>query len=117
MSSGEIISGVLLAGNKLFRVEELPVATGADFINHSRFQIHKYSSRNVFSRTCFAEERVERIVACAMLRLTAANNLTKNSVTNPNFKHKLTYDTHGFQGYIHRFRKRNNKSNQSIQIQ
>jgi len=39
VSSGEVVSGIFLTGDQLFRVEELSVGTSSDFINNGGFEI------------------------------------------------------------------------------
>merc|ERR1719326_1308100 len=43
-------------------MKQLPIRASADFINDSWFQVDKHTSRNMFARTSFTEERVECIV-------------------------------------------------------
>lgn len=62
VSSGEIVGGVFLSRNKLFRVEELSVSSGSNFINNGWFQIQENGSWDVFSSSGFREESVESII-------------------------------------------------------
>lgn len=62
MSSGKVVGGILLTGNKLLRMKELPVFSGSNFIDNGGLQINKYSPRDMFARTALGEEGVERIV-------------------------------------------------------
>jgi len=39
MSSGEVVGGIFLTGDQLFRMEELSVGTSSDFINNGWFEI------------------------------------------------------------------------------
>jgi hypothetical protein len=63
MSSGEVVSGIFFSGDQLFRVEQLSVGSGSDFINDGGFQIQKDSSGDVFSGSSFTEESVEGIIS------------------------------------------------------
>jgi hypothetical protein len=62
MTSGEVVGSIFLSGDELFRMEELSVSTGSDFINDGRFQIKEDSSWDVFTSTSFREEGVESII-------------------------------------------------------
>jgi hypothetical protein len=62
VSSSEIVSSVFFAGDELFRVEELSVGTGTNFIDDGGFEIYEDGAWNVFAGTSFAEECVECIV-------------------------------------------------------
>ena len=52
----------ILTGDKLFRVEQLTVGSGSDFIDHGRFEIDEDGTRNVLSGSGFGEEGVEGII-------------------------------------------------------
>jgi hypothetical protein len=52
----------LLTGDQLFRVEELTVGTGADFVNDGRLQVDEDRARHVLTGTGFGEEGVERVI-------------------------------------------------------
>lgn len=75
MSSCKIVSSVFLARNELFWVEKLSVSTSPHFIDHSRLQIYKYTSRYVLSRTSLAEESIEGIVRCPDRVVTVLEDL------------------------------------------
>merc|ERR1719399_1838400 len=62
VAAGEVVSGILLTGDQLLRVEELAVGTRADLIDHGRLQVDEHRARDVLASTGLREERVERIV-------------------------------------------------------
>jgi len=62
VTSGEVVGGVFFSGDQLFRVEQLSVGSGSDFIDDGRFQIQEYGSWYVFSGTSLGEEGVEGII-------------------------------------------------------
>ena len=41
MSSGEVVGGVFFSRDQLFRVEELSVGSGSDFVNDGGFQVEE----------------------------------------------------------------------------
>jgi hypothetical protein len=63
MTTGEVVGGIFFAADKLFRVEELTVSTGSNFINDGRFKIYKDGAWNMLSGTGFAEKGVESIIS------------------------------------------------------
>jgi hypothetical protein len=63
MSSGEIVSGVFLTGDQLFRVEQLSVSTSSNFIDNGGFQIEEDTSGDVLTGTSFREKGVEGIIS------------------------------------------------------
>jgi len=63
VTSGEVVSGIFLTGDELFRVEELSVGTSSDFINNGRFKIEEDGSGDVFTSTSFREKCVECIIS------------------------------------------------------
>ena len=63
MTASEVIGGILLARDELLGVEELPVSTGADLVNHSGLKIEVDSTWNVLASTSLAEESVERLIS------------------------------------------------------
>jgi len=62
VSSGEVVSSIFLTGDQLFRVEQLSVGTGSDFINDGWFQIEEDTSWDVLAGTSLREESVESII-------------------------------------------------------
>jgi hypothetical protein len=42
MSSGIVVSGILLSGNHLFRVEELTVSSGSEYKNDRTHNVYTY---------------------------------------------------------------------------
>ena len=63
MAAGEVVGGILLAGDQLLRMEQLAVSASADLIDHRRLQVDEDASRDMLSGARLGEERVERIVA------------------------------------------------------
>ena len=68
MATGEVVGGILLAGDQLLRVEQLTVRTRADLIDHRRLQIDEDAARHMLAGARLGEERVERVI-------TATNGL------------------------------------------
>ncbi len=62
MTAGEVVGGVLLAGDQLLRVEQLPVGAGADLIDHSGLQVKEDAARDVLASPGLGEEGVESVV-------------------------------------------------------
>jgi hypothetical protein len=62
VTTGKVVSCILLAIDELLRVEELAVATSPHLINHSRLKINKYSTGNMLPSTSLTEEGVESII-------------------------------------------------------
>mmetsp|Transcript_15020 Transcript_15020/g.35469 ORF Transcript_15020/g.35469 Transcript_15020/m.35469 type:complete len:206 (+) Transcript_15020:856-1473(+) len=65
MSTSKVVGCVFLAGNKLFRVEKLPIRPCAHFIHDCRLQINHHTAGHVFASTGLAEEGIECVVATA----------------------------------------------------
>ena len=65
MSTGVVVSSILLARDQLLRVVELAVGTSSDLVKWSRLKIDKDSTRNMFASTSLREKGVERIVTTA----------------------------------------------------
>lgn len=62
VTSSEVVGGIFLTGDELFRVEELSVGTSSDFINNGRLKIEEDGSGDVFAGTSLGEEGVEGII-------------------------------------------------------
>merc|ERR1719321_687391 len=62
VTTGEVVRGIFLTGDQLFRVEELTVRTGADFVNDGRLQVDEHGARHVLTSAGFGEEGVERVI-------------------------------------------------------
>jgi hypothetical protein len=62
VTTGEVVGGILLTGDQLFRVEELTVGSGTDLIDHGGLQIDEDASGHVLSGTSLGEERVEGVI-------------------------------------------------------
>jgi len=62
VTSGEVVSGIFLTGDQLFRMEELSVGTSSDFIDNGGFEIDENSSGDVFTSTSLREEGVESVI-------------------------------------------------------
>ena len=63
VTTGEVVRGVLLAGDELLGVEELAVGTGADLVDHGGLEIEEDAAGDVLAGTSLGEEGVEGIVA------------------------------------------------------
>merc|ERR1712223_115923 len=63
MSTSIVVGSIFLAGNQLFRVEELTISSSTDFINDGGFQINKYGSWYVDARSSFREKGIERVIS------------------------------------------------------
>ena len=62
MATGEVVGGILLAGDQLLRMEQLTVRTRADLIDHRRLQVDEDAARNVLASARLGEEGVERVI-------------------------------------------------------
>ena len=49
VTTGVVVSGIFLSSDQLLRVEKRSVSTSADFVNDSRLQINKDSSRHMLT--------------------------------------------------------------------
>jgi hypothetical protein len=67
-TSDEIASCVLLAGDQLFRVQQLSVGTGSDLVNDGWLKIQEHKSKEVLAGTRLREEGVESIIADSLIR-------------------------------------------------
>jgi hypothetical protein len=65
MSTGEVVSGVLLARDELLRMEELSVGASSDLIDDGGLEIEEKAARNVFASTSLREEGVESVITTA----------------------------------------------------
>mmetsp|Transcript_985 Transcript_985/g.4183 ORF Transcript_985/g.4183 Transcript_985/m.4183 type:complete len:495 (-) Transcript_985:76-1560(-) len=63
VTTGEVVRGVLLAGDELLGVEELAVGAGADLVDHGGLEIEEDSAGDVLASTSLGEEGVESVVA------------------------------------------------------
>ena len=63
VSSGVVVGSILLAGDKLLRVEELSISSGSDLINNGGLKIQEDGPRDVLSSSSLTEEGVEGIIA------------------------------------------------------
>jgi len=62
VATSVVVGSILLAGDQLFGVEQLPVSASPHFINNSGFQVNENSPRDVFSSAGFAEESIEAVI-------------------------------------------------------
>jgi len=62
VTSGEVVSGILLSRDELLWVEELSVGSGSDFVNNGWLKIEEDASWDVLSGTSLREEGVESII-------------------------------------------------------
>mmetsp|Transcript_26422 Transcript_26422/g.79629 ORF Transcript_26422/g.79629 Transcript_26422/m.79629 type:complete len:322 (-) Transcript_26422:53-1018(-) len=65
VATREIVRRILLAGDQLLRMEELPVGACAHLVHDRRLQVHENGPWHVLAGARLAEEGVERIVAAA----------------------------------------------------
>ena len=65
VAAGEVVGGVLLAGDELLRVEELAVGARADLVDDGRLEVEEDAARDVLARARLGEEGVEGVVAGA----------------------------------------------------
>lgn len=63
VSTSEVIGGILLSTDELFRVEKLTVSSVPHFINDGRFKVDEHSARDVLPRTSFTEKGVESVIS------------------------------------------------------
>ena len=69
MSTGEVVSSILLAADELLRVEELAVGAGADLVNDRRLQVHEDAAGHVLASARLGEEGVERVITATNLKM------------------------------------------------
>lgn len=70
MATGKVVSGILLAADELFWVEELSVCSSPHFINHSGLEIYKNGTRDMLPSTSFTEKGVKCIISSANSLIT-----------------------------------------------
>eukprot|EP00951_Prasinocladus_malaysianus_P005527 scaffold39124_cov44-Prasinocladus_malaysianus.AAC.1 len=63
MTTGKVVGGILLAGDKLLGVEELAVGAGADLVNDGRLKVDKDRAGDVLASTSLGEEGVESVIS------------------------------------------------------
>ena len=63
MASCIIICCIFFTTDQLFGMEQLSVCSNSDLVHDSRFQVHKNSSRHMFSRSRLREESTEGIIS------------------------------------------------------
>ena len=68
MSSGIIVSGILLAIDQLFRMEKLAVSSTSCLVNHSWLQINKDSSGHMLASSSLGEKGGEGIISKGLVR-------------------------------------------------
>jgi len=62
VATGIVVGSILLASDKLFRVEQLAVSSQANLINDGGFEIHKDGSWDVLAGASLGKEGVEGVV-------------------------------------------------------
>ena len=62
MTTGVVVSGILLSCDQLLRVEQLSVGSGTDLIDNGGLEIEEDGSRYVLSSSGLREEGVESII-------------------------------------------------------
>jgi len=65
VTTGVVVGGILLSGDDLLRVVELPVGSGPDLVTDGRLKVDVDSTGDVLSSTSLGEEGVEGIVSSA----------------------------------------------------
>mmetsp|Transcript_6690 Transcript_6690/g.10578 ORF Transcript_6690/g.10578 Transcript_6690/m.10578 type:complete len:279 (+) Transcript_6690:660-1496(+) len=65
VATGEVVGGILLAGDELLRVEELAVGSGTDLVDHGGLEVDEDTAGHVLASTSLREEGVEGIVSSA----------------------------------------------------
>ena len=63
VAAGEVVGGVLLAGDQLLGVEQLPVGAGSDLVDDGGLQIQEHCAGHVLAGAGLREEGVEGVVA------------------------------------------------------
>jgi len=63
VTTGEVVGGVLLAGDELLGVEQLSVGAGSDLIDDGGLEIEEDGAGHVLASTSLGEEGVESVVA------------------------------------------------------
>jgi len=58
----EVVGSIFLTGDQLFRVEQLPVSSGPNFIDDGGLQINEDAPGNVLTLTSLGEEGVESVI-------------------------------------------------------
>lgn len=74
MTTGKVVSRILLPRDKLLWVEELAVRASAHLINDSGLKVDKDGPWHMLARTCLAEEGVEGIMCDANRGITASQS-------------------------------------------
>merc|ERR1711937_809375 len=74
VATGEVVGGVLLAGDELLGVEELSVGASADLIDDGGLEIEEDAAGHVLAGTSLGEEGVEGII-------TATDGLVRGHLT------------------------------------
>jgi hypothetical protein len=75
VAPGIVVSGVLLAVDKLLRVVELLVSSHSGFIDDSRLKINKHSPGHVLARPSLGKEGLEGVIAKGLVAGHAAIRL------------------------------------------
>jgi len=65
MATGEVVGGILLAGDELLGMEELAVGSSADLIDDGGLEIEEDGAGHVLAGTGLREEGVESIVSAS----------------------------------------------------
>jgi len=63
VTTGEVVGGIFLTGDQLFRVEQLTVGSGTDLIDDGGLQIDEDGTGDVLAGTSLGKEGVEGIIA------------------------------------------------------
>jgi len=80
VTTGEVISGIFLTGDELFRVEQLAISSSADFIDHSGFKIDKDATGDVLASTSLRKEGVESVIGATDSLVSGHSAIGLNAV-------------------------------------
>jgi hypothetical protein len=80
VTTGEVVGCILLATDKLLRVEELAVGASPHLIDDSWFKVNKNSTRDVLPSTSLTEEGVESIITTPNGLVTGHLTISLNKI-------------------------------------
>ena len=63
MTPGVVICSIFFTSDELFRMEQVVICSGSDFINNSWFQVDKDSTWNMFPSSSFGKECIKRVIS------------------------------------------------------
>ena len=86
VAASVIVGRVLLARDQLLGVEQAAVGAGAHLVHHRRLQVDEHGPGNVFTRSRFREERIERVVTPTHRLVARHLTIRLNAVLQTNFQ-------------------------------